>query len=72
MHRKNIDLKYDKNEERFWFANDPLIADKDFDESFARDGVKHRIYKEELKEESKAIYGEAVCYLDKKPYKSLI
>ena len=43
-----------------------------FDESFARDGVKHRIYKEELKEESKAIYGEAVCYLDKKPYKSLI
>lgn len=39
-----------------------MIADKDFDESFARDGVKHRIYKEELKEESMAIYGEAVCY----------
>ena len=70
--KRFVDLKYDKNEERFWFANDPLIADKDFDESFARDGVKHRIYKEELKEESKAIYGEAVCYLDKKPYKSLI
>lgn len=70
--KRFVDLKYDKNEERFWFANDPLIADKDFDESFARDGVKHRIYKEELKEESKSIYGDAVCYLDKKPYKSLI
>ena len=70
--KRFVDLKYDKNEERFWFANDPLIADKDFDESFARDGVKHRIYKEELKEESKALYGKAVCYLDKKPYKSLI
>lgn len=70
--KRFVDLKYDKNEERFWFADDPQIANKDFDESFARDGVKHRIYKEELKEESKAIYGEPVCYLDKKPYKSLI
>lgn len=70
--KRFVDLKYDKNEERFWFANDPQIADKDFDESYARDGVKHRIYKEELKEESKTIYGDAVCYLDKKPYKSLI
>ena len=70
--KRFVDLKYDKNEERFWFANDPQIVDIDFEESFIRDGVKHRIYKEELKEESKAIYGEAVCYLDKKPYKSLI
>ncbi len=70
--KRFVDLKYDKNEERFWFANDPQIADKDFDESYARDGVKHRIYKEELKEESKAIYGAAVCYLDKKPYRTLI
>ncbi|MBD5541073.1 MAG: HNH endonuclease [Lachnospiraceae bacterium] len=70
--KRFVDLKYDKNEERFWFASDPLIANKDFDESYARDGVRHRIYKEELKEESKSIYGDAVCYLDKKPYKSLI
>lgn len=70
--KRFVDLKYDKNEERFWFADDSQIADKDFDESFARDGVKHRIYKDELKEESKAIYGKPVCYLDKKPYKSLI
>ena len=33
--KRFVDLKYDKNEERFWFANDPLIADKDFDESYA-------------------------------------
>ena len=31
-----VDLKYNKNEERFWFANDPVIADKDFDESFCQ------------------------------------
>lgn len=70
--KRFVDLKYDKNEERFWFANDPQIVDKDFEESFARDGIKHRIYKEEIKEESKAIYGDMVCYLDKKPYKSLV
>ena len=65
-------LKYDKNEGRFWFANDPQIADKNFDEKFVRDGVKHRIYKEELKEESKMIYGEPVCYLNEKHNKNLI
>ncbi len=70
--KRFVDLKYDKNEERFWFANDPQIVDKDFEKSYARDGVKHRIYKEELKEESKSIYGDIVCYLDKKPYRSLI
>lgn len=70
--KRFVDLKYDKNEERFWFANDPMIADRDFEKSYVRDGVKHRIYKEELKEESKGIYGNAVCYLDKKPYRSLI
>ena len=70
--KRFVDLKYDKNEERFWFADDPAIADKDFDEDFKRDGVRHRIYKEELKAESKELYGVAVCYLDKKAYKSLI
>ena len=70
--KRFVDLKYDKNEEKFWFANDPLIADKEFNTSYARDGIKHRIYKKELKEESKSIYGETVCYLDKKPYRSLV
>lgn len=67
-----VELKYDKREERFWFADDPQITGEDFENFYARDGVRHRIYKEELKEESRSIYGEAVCYLDKKPYKSLI
>lgn len=70
--KRFVDLKYDKNEERFWFADDPIIANKDFEKTYVRDGVKHRIYKEALKEESKSLYGEAVCYFDKKPYKSLI
>ncbi len=70
--KRFTDLVYDKYEERFWFKDDPAIAERDFDAEYKRDGVKHRIYKEELKEESKAVYGEAVCYLDKKPYKSLI
>lgn len=70
--KRFVDLKYDKNEKRFWFAGDPQIADRDFEESFKRDGVRHRIYKDELRAEAKALYGEPVCYLDKKPYKSLI
>lgn len=70
---KNVpDLVYDRNEERFWFADDPEITDRDFNASYKRDGVKHRIYKQELKQESKAIYGAPVCYLDKKKYNSLI
>lgn len=70
--KRFVDLKYDKKEERFWFADDPLIADRDFDKEYKRDGVKHRIYKDELKAESQALYGAVVCYLDKKAYKSLI
>ena len=70
--KRFVDLKYDKHAERFWFADDPEIADRDFDEEIKRDNIKHRIYKEELKSESKRIYGKAVCYLDKKAYKSLI
>lgn len=70
--KRFTDLVYDREEERFWFADSPIIADRDFNVTYKRDGVKHRIYKEELKEESMALYGEAVCYLDKKPYKSLI
>lgn len=70
--KRFTDLVYDKDEERFWFADDPMIADRDFDQTYKRDGIKHRLYKEELKEESIALYGAPVCYLDKKPYKSLI
>lgn len=70
--KRFTDLVYDREEERFWFADSPIIADRNFNVTYKRDGVKHRIYKEELKEESIALYGEMVCYLDKKPYKSLI
>lgn len=70
--KRVVDLKFDRREERFWFADDPQIADRDFDRNYARDGVKHRIYKQELKEESVRLYGAAVSFLDKKPYKTLI
>ena len=67
-----IDLKYDKENETFWFADDPKIADKEFDAKYPRDNIKHRIYKKELKEESKGLYGNVVCMFDKKPYDKLI
>lgn len=70
--KRFVDLKYDKRAERFWFADDPFIVDKEIDKDLKRDNIKHRIYKDELKEESKALYGSAVCYFDKKAYKSLI
>ncbi len=70
--KRFTDLVYDKSEERFWFADDPAVLERDAEATYKRDGVKHRIYKEELKEESMEVYGDVVCYLDKKPYKSLI
>lgn len=70
--KRVIDLKYDKNKEQFWFAKDPAVIDQEFDKTFTRDGVKHRIFKQELKKESSTYYHKEVCYLDKKPYKTLV
>lgn len=67
-----IDLKYDKDNGRFWFVDDPTIADKEFDTTYPRNNIKHRIYKQELKDEAKIIYGNTVCFFDKKPHKVLI
>lgn len=67
-----VDLKYDKNKEEFWFADDPTVRDKDFDRTYERDGVKYRIYKNELKALSHELYGKEVCFFDKKAYKVLI
>ena len=67
-----VDLKYDKENGQFWFADDPSIAGKEFDRTYPRNNIKHRIFKQELKEEAKSIYGDIVCFLDKKPYKVLV
>ena len=67
-----IDLKYDKENGRFWFADDPAIADKEFDVTYPRNNIKHRIYKQELKDEAESLYGDVVCFFDKKPHKVLI
>lgn len=70
--RNFIDLKYDKDNGKFWFADDPAIANKEFDATYPRNNIKHRIYKQELKDEAEAIYGDIVCFFDKKPHKVLI
>lgn len=70
--KRFVDLVYDKRKEEFWFKDDLEVTDLDFDETYARDGVKHRIYKDELKEESRQLYGAVVCYCTKIKYKSLI
>lgn len=70
--RNFIDLKYDKDNGKFWFADDPDIVDKEFDATYPRNNIKHRIYKQELKDEAKIRYGEIVCFFDKKPHKVLI
>lgn len=67
-----IDLKYDRENGRFWFVDDPAIADKEFDATYPRNNIKHRIYKQELKDEAEFIYGNIVCFFDKKPHKVLI
>lgn len=67
-----IDLKYDKTEGRFWFANDPSIAEKEFDATYPRNNIKHRIFKHELKDEATKVYGKIVCFFDKLPHKVLI
>lgn len=70
--KRFIDLKYDKYKRLFWFVDDKSIIDIDFDKTYIRDGIKHRIFKEELREESLGFYGKVICYFDKLAYKSLI
>lgn len=67
-----VDLKYNKEQGKFWFVDDPDIVDEEFDRSYPRDNIKHRIYKNELKAESHNVYGQPVCFFYKKPYKVLI
>lgn len=67
-----VDLSYDRENETFRFVDDPGIADGRERENKKRDGVRHRIFKEELKQESERIYGKPVCYLEKIQYKTLI
>ena len=67
-----IDLKYDKETGVFWFADNPNVVDKEYDNKYPRNNIKHRIYKKELEEESKKVFGDVVCFFEKKPYKGLI
>lgn len=66
-----VDLKYDKTE-GFWFADDPDIVNKEFNNSYKRDPIKYRIYRDELRDLSIKLYKEKLCFVEKKPYKGLV
>ena len=67
-----VDLKYDKVAKKFYFADDTEYVELEKEENVKRDGVRHRIYKNELFELSKEVYGKKVCFYDKNEYKVLI
>lgn len=67
-----VDIKYDKQEDVFWFADDPDIVDTEVNLPYKRDPIRHRIYRDELIDESLELYGKKVCFFEKKPYKGLV
>lgn len=69
--KKFVDLKVSTNPTKIYFADDPNIVEDEFDGKYHCDPIKLRIHRKELIEESIRVYGEAVCYLEKKPYKGL-
>lgn len=70
--RHFVDLDYNKEKQEFRFRNDPEVADGFGERTYERDGVRHRIYKRELEEESMRVYGRKLCYAEKRPYRVLI
>lgn len=71
-----VDFKYLRKKKMFTFESDVeiqrILDDESIPETYKRDTVKHRIYKEELKLESEKIYGKQICYAEKLPYTVLI
>lgn len=71
-----VDFKYLSKKKVFTFENDDeiqrILDDESIPETYKRDAVKHRIYKEELKLESEKIYGRQICYVEKLAYTVLI
>lgn len=71
-----VDFKYIRKKKVFTFENDEeiqrILEDENISETYKRDAIKHRIYKEELKLESEKIYGRQICYVEKLAYTVLI
>lgn len=67
-----VDISYDRENGVFRFVDDQSIVDIHDRGNKKRDGVRHRIFREELRQESERIYGKPVCYLEKMQYKTLI
>ncbi|MFV0504425.1 MAG: HNH endonuclease, partial [Lachnospirales bacterium] len=63
-----IDVTYDNKNKCFRFSDDPDVVDKEFNIRYKRDPIKHRIYREELIDESKGLYNDKWCFLEKKPW----
>lgn len=66
-----VDLKYDKNSGKIYFADNPNVVNSEYGGKYCCDPIKLRIHRQELLEESKRIYGKEICYLEHKPYKGL-
>lgn len=69
--RNFIDLKVSTDPTKIYFADDPDIVEEEYDGKYHCDPIKLRIHRQELLDESIRVYGEAICYLEKKPYKGL-
>ena len=69
--KKFIDLKVSSDSKKIYFADDPDIVEDEYDGKYHCDPIKLRIHRQELIEESVRLYGDAICYLEKKPYKGL-
>ena len=73
---KFVDFKYIRSKKIFTFENDEeiqrILEDEKIAETYKRDAVKHRIYKEELKLESEKLFGKQICYVERLAYTVLI
>ncbi|MBD5541076.1 MAG: HNH endonuclease [Lachnospiraceae bacterium] len=71
-----VDFKYLPKKKVFTFENDDeiqkILKDESIPDTYKRDAVKHRIYKEELKMESEKLYEKQICYAEKLAYNVLI
>lgn len=71
-----VDFKYLRRKKVFTFEKDEeiqrILEDESIPDTYKRDMVRHRIYKEELKMESEKLYGKQMCYVEKLAYNILI
>ena len=67
-----VDIKYVSDNDCFYFADDPDVVNKDEIENLTRDPIRYRIFRDELKAESRRLFNGVVCFVEKRPYKGLV